>query len=509
MKKEDREKAKAEGIANADRFILKTEKNLEQKVKECRKVINSFLYFINEYVFIEDKEKKTAIKMKLWPEQAKIIPTIVESMLLFVLKARQLGLTWILAIYVLWESLINQLFLTVVISVTEELSIEFLDRVYFIMDRLPVWLKPPIKTRTKQVLEFQHANGLVSTIKSLPTTEMGAQSKTPNLLIMDETCKNRMAKAIFNASYPGIESAKGQVIVVTNAIKEGSGWYWSRDTYIASMRGLNKFKRVFLPWNAHPDRSEDFKQQMIFSGMTERDVNENYPENEEEAITDRNIKGVYYAKQMADARKDGRICPVPYATGHEVYTFWDLGIDDSMTIWFMQQIGREYRFIDYYENVGMGLAHYAKILKEKPYVYGDHYFPHDVAKREMGGETDVALTRKETAENLGIEPIITVKKGKDTQAVMNGIEMVRNVLGQCWFDERKCAKGILGLESYRSEWDDEKETLANKPLHNWASDSADSMRCFAVGYQNKVQLMPFENTRRDYVVSGGLSYLGN
>ncbi len=490
---------------------MKEEKELtlEQKVRECKRVIDSFLYFLNTYTYIEDKEKHVAIKLRLWPKQEEIIPTIIESQLLVILKARQLGLTWLTAAFVLWEAIRNQLFLTVVISVTEDLSIEFLQRVYFILDRLPIWLKPPTKTRTQQIFEFQHVNGLASTIKSLPTTEMGAQSKTPNVLVMDETCRNRMAKTIYNASYPGIEAAKGRVIIVSNAIKEGEGWAWTRDAYISSMRGLNKFKRIFLPWNAHPDRPEDFKQQMISSGMTERDVNENYPENEEEAITDRNIKGVYYAKQMADARKQGRICLVPYAEGHEVYTFWDLGIDDSMTIWFMQQIGREFRFIDYYENVGMGLSHYAKILKDKPYVYGDHYFPHDVAKREMGGETDVALTRKETAENLGIEPIITVKKAKDTQAVMNGIEMVRNVLGQCCFDERRCAKGILGLESYRSEWDDEKETLANKPLHNWASDVADSFRCFAVGYQTRVQSMPFENLRRDYVVAGGLAYLGN
>jgi len=492
--------------------MIDKELTLEQKVKECRRVIESFLYFINQYIFIEDKEKKIAIKLKLWPEQAKIIPSFIESMLLIILKARQLGLTWLTAAFVLWQVIRNQLYLAVVISVTEELSIEFLDRVYFIMDRLPVWLKPPVKTRTKQVLEFQHANGLVSTIKSLPTTEMGAQSKTPNLLIMDETCKNRMAKAIFNASYPGIEGAKGQVIIVSNAIKEGSGWMFTRDLFISSMRGLNKFKRIFLPWNAHPDRPEDFKVQMISSGMTERDVNENYPENEEEAITDRNIKGVYYAKQMADARKEGRICAVPHSEGHEVYTAWDLGLsgtEDVMSILFFQQIGREYRFIDYCEDFGMGLAHYAKILKEKPYVYGDHYFPHDVAKREMGGETDVALTRKETAENLGIEPIITVKKGKDTQAIMNGIEMVRNVLSQCWFDEKKCAKLIIALESFRSEWDEEKETLANKPCHNWASNPADAMRCFAVGYQSKVQSMPFERPRRDYVVAGGLAYLGN
>jgi hypothetical protein len=483
---------------------------LEQKVNECKRVIGSFIYFLDTYVWIEDKENKAALKLKLWPDQRRVVPLIVEAMLLIILKARQLGLTWITAAYVLWQTIRNPLFLVIIISTTEDLSIEFLDRVYFILDRLPPWMKPPVKSRTKQVLEFQHQGGLVSTIKSLPTTAMGAQSKTPNLLVMDETCTNRMAKTIYNASLPGIEAAKGQVIIISNSIKEGSGWYWTRDLYIAAMRGLNKFKRVFLPWTAHPGRPEDFKDSMVMSGMTEREVNENYPDTEDDAITDRNIKGVYYAKQMSDARKEGRLCSVPWSPGHEVYTFWDLGIDDSMTIWFMQQIGREYRFIDYYENVGMGLVHYAKILKEKPYVYGDFYMPHDASKRELGGDTDVALSRKETAENLGLEPVMVVKKARDSQAVMNGIEAVRNILPQCWFDERKCAKGIVGLESYRSEYDEEKDKLDNKPLHNFASHAADSFRTFAQGYQAKVAAMPFERRYRDYTMgSSGSGWMGS
>jgi len=365
-----------------------------------------------------------------------------------------------------------------------------------------------VKTRTKQVLEFQHEHGLISTIKSLPTTEIGAQSKTPNLLVMDETCMNRMAKAIFNASFPGIEQAKGQVIVISNSIKEGPGWYWTRDLYIAAMRGLNNFKRVFLAWFAHPHRSEDFKQQMVASGMTELDVNENYPESEEEAITDRNIVGVYYAKQMMDLRKQGRICSVPWSPGYEVYTFWDIGVRDRMAIWFMQQIGLDFRFIDYYEESGMGMVHFAKVLKEKFYAYGDHYMPHDVAKRCPGGDTDVALSLKEIAENLGIKPILTVAKAKDTQAVINAIEMGRNILPQCWFDEKKCAKGILCLESYRSEWDEEHQTLSKKPLDNFATHGADAFRTFAQGYQTKIPIISHEKSRRDYTY-GGLAWMGN
>jgi hypothetical protein len=493
---------------------MSEELTLQQKIEECKKVISNgdplkgFLYFLDEYCFIEDKESNRAIKLRMWPKQREVVPTLLSEKLLIILKARQLGLTWITASLVLWLAIVNQLFLSVIISTTEDLSIEFLQRVYFILDRLPVWLKPPTKTRTQQIFEFQHAQGLVSTIKSMPTTEMGAQSKTPNLLIMDETCTNRLARAIFNASYPGIEAAKGKVILISNSIKQGAGWYFTRDTYMASMIGANRFKRIFLPWNAHPQRPETFKRDMVAAGMTERDVNENYPDTEEEAISDRDIRGVYYSKQMAEARKEKRIGVVPWVPGHEVYTFWDLGIDDATAIWFMQHIGAQYRFIEYYENTGMGMVHYAKVLKDKPYVYGDHYMPHDAEQRQMGGDTDVALSKKEIAENLGIEPILLVKKAKDSQAIMNAIEAGRNIMNQCCFDAERCARGILCLESYRSEYDEDKDKLGNKPADTFAIHGADAFRTFSQGYQPKPQLLPYEKKWRNYGTGSAYAYMG-
>lgn len=489
-------------ISEEAKKIIPTNEELK-----INKIADKFEYFLEKYVYIEDKERHTAIKLHLWPEQKKIIADMAESPLLVILKARQLGLTWLEAGFCDWMMIINMLFLGIVISVNEALSIEFLERVYFIHDRLPWWLKPPTKSRTKQTFELQHDKGLISCIKSLPSTDLGAQSKTPNLLIMDEVCKNRMAKDIFNSSYPGIETSKGRVVLISNAIKEGSGWYFMRDLYIASMSGSNKFKRIFLPWNAHPHRPKDFKQNMIASGMSERDVNENYCDSEEQAIEDRNIRGVYYAKQMADARKEGRVCAVPYVQGYEVYTFWDLGVDDSTSIWFMQHIGKQYRFIDYYENTGMGLVHYAKILKEKDYVYGDHYMPFDAEVHELGGNTEIALSRKEVAENLGLRPIVTVQKAKDTQAILNSIELGRNILGQCCFDTVKCAKGILCLESYRAEWDEENNKLDIKPLKNWATHGSDSFRTFFAGYTEKTPIKPYESMRGDYNNAGAYSYM--
>jgi phage terminase large subunit len=192
--------------------------------------------------------------------------------------------------------------------------------------------------------------------------------------------------------------------------------------------------------------------------------------------------GAYFAKQLAMARKDGRITAVPHSPALEVHTAWDLGVDDSMTIWFFQTVGHQIRFIDYYENTGYGLEHYAKVMKEKPYVYGNHYMPHDADVREMtSGE--IALSRKEVAEGLGIKPVIVVQRAQNINVIIQvHIPAMRNIMAQCWWDEKKCEIGLSALETYAAEYDEEKKVLSNRPAHTWASHGADGFRTFAVGY---------------------------
>jgi len=197
-------------------------------------------------------------------------------------------------------------------------------------------------------------------------------------------------------------------------------------------------------------------------------------------------RGAYYAKQLRKAEAEGRVCSIPYDTSQEVYTFWDLGVDDSTSIWFMQAIGKEIRFIDYYENTGEGMLHYTKVLKDKGYNYGDHYLPHDAASKSI----QTGQTTKDYAEKLGIRPITIVKRAKDKQAVLAGIEAGRNILSQCWFDKQKCSRGLTALESYQSEWNEEKKKLGDSPLHDWSSHGSDAFRTFAVGYAPKRQVKP-------------------
>jgi hypothetical protein len=267
--------------------------------KKRREAMADFMLFLNDYVWIEDKQNKRPIKLQLWPAQAAIIPYIIQTLLLIFLKTRQVGLTWIAAAYVLWCSLKYSLFLAVVISLNENHSIEFLDRVKFIMKRLPIWMVPKITKESLQQITFEreNENGVTeSTILSMPTIETGAESKTPNLLIIDEGHTIRTISQIFNASFPGIQQAGGQVILIANSVKSAPGWSFIRDLYRESMAGLNDFGRVFLAWWAHPGRPPGFRELMEQKGMDRADVIQHYPETEEEALSI--IGGSYFGDAL-------------------------------------------------------------------------------------------------------------------------------------------------------------------------------------------------------------------
>lgn len=283
-------------------------------------------------------------------------------------------------------------------------------------------------------------------------------------------------------------------------LRENGGWA----VFIFTFRGRNHGYALHEMAKSQPDwysetlTVRDTKREDGTPVITEDDIKKDIAEGMDESLVDQEyycspdgfIQGAYYAKQFKALREEKRITAVPWKPGFEVYTAWDLGLDDSMTIWFIQPQGKTFNVIDYYENSGFGLEHYAKVIKERPYVYAEHYMPHDANEREMtNGE--IPKTRKEVAENLGIKPITVVNRAKDMDIIVNvHIPAVRTILPSCWFDEKKCARGLSALEGYHSEYDEEKKILSNRPYHDWTSHGADAFRTFAVGYKEKVKPAP-------------------
>jgi hypothetical protein len=231
---------------------------------------------------------------------------------------------------------------------------------------------------------------------------------------------------------------------------------------------------VKVGWRDNPWFPEELRREMEHCKATDPDKYDHVWEGNPKLIAE----GSYYGRLLRTADEQGRIGRVPVEPNLLVHTAWDLGMGDSTAIWFFQHlpVGRfgEWRFVDYYEASGEGLAHYAEVLARKGYRYGMHIGPHDIAVRELG----TGKSRIETARSMGLN--FSVAKQLPVQ---DGIEACRQVLGAAWFDKEKCGNGLACLWGYQREFDDTHACFKERPLHDWTSHGADAFRYAAVGFR--------------------------
>lgn len=265
--------------------------------------------------------------------------------------------------------------------------------------------------------------------------------------------------------------------VIRPALSDRNG----RAGFYGTPRGKNKFYEILQEAKAGKEGWEfwEFKasETGILTPQELADARASMDEatylREYECSFDASVEGSYYAKEMAQADTDKRICRIPIDQSAKVNTSWDIGIDDATAIWFFQDIGLERRLIDYIEVSGEGLPQIAKRLDAKGYRYGRHIMPHDADAREKGSGTSY----REQFEALGFRD---VEINTRTEDLVGDIGHTRMHIAKCWFDQDRCARGIEALKQYRREWDGKRQTWRERPLHDWTSHPADAFRELAV-----------------------------
>jgi len=186
------------------------------------------------------------------------------------------------------------------------------------------------------------------------------------------------------------------------------------------------------------------------------------------------VENAVFGDQVYAARREKRICRVPWEARVPVDTYWDIGWDDPTAIWFVQNIRNEVRLIDCYESRLSSLEHYIGVLRNKPYVYGRHVLPHDAGYKDM----KEGKSTQEVGQSLGMSFDIGQKLNKQDQ-----IQAARSIFNRCWFDEDKCQKGFDALSSYHFAYDDEKKILSKVPKHDWASHFSDAFMLMGTNWR--------------------------
>lgn len=197
------------------------------------------------------------------------------------------------------------------------------------------------------------------------------------------------------------------------------------------------------------------------------------------------VDGAVFGDQIREAVAAKRIMRVPYNRDKPVHTIWDLGRRDGTAIWFMQEIGYEFHFIDYHYDIHKDLPHHVKVLKDKPYNYCTHWLPHDAEYEVLGRPMNVKNQVQESFPNVDVR---IVPGAGLPGSITSGIELARNIFPRCFFDNtNEVVDGVRALRGWHYKRDVNTGKISPIPVHDENSHGASAFMYFAMSLQKMKQ----------------------
>lgn len=263
----------------------------DQIIKEFHKCNNSRTgpaYFIYNYCNIYDNATRVWIPFHLWDAQVDALETLRKNRFVVVLKARQVGLTWLVLCFILWHALFRSEILGLLFSKREDEAVDLLNfRVKGIYRRLPSWMKAREKLSDSKK-EWGISNG--SRIKSSSSGGSDSYAGTHVLVdeadIIHESGGKTLSDLLIDVE-PTIGSAGGWLILISRVDKSRADSAFKR-IYRDAKEGKNEYAPIFIPWYARPDRDEEWYRKKLENSisMTGSDdaMKEQYPSTDNEAL---------------------------------------------------------------------------------------------------------------------------------------------------------------------------------------------------------------------------------
>jgi hypothetical protein len=251
---------------------------------KCRK---SPAYFLDTYGQLYDATAGAWIPFRLWPAQLQALQTIDSQRLTVILKARQLGLTWLVLGYVLWLMLFQPAATVLLFSRRDEEAVDLLRvRLRGLYQRLPPWLRVRgFVTDNDHVWHW--SNG--SRVLALPTT--AGDSYTASLAFVDEADLAPDLAKLLAAVKPTIDGG-GRLILLSRVDKSKPQSVFKR-IYTAAKQKRTEWTPLFLPWQARPGRDaawyHDQAMDILHRTGSLDDLYEQYPATDAEALAPRSL----------------------------------------------------------------------------------------------------------------------------------------------------------------------------------------------------------------------------
>jgi hypothetical protein len=244
-------------------------------------------YFVMRYCQIYNATEREWLPFDLWPAQKRVIRELRTQRLIVILKARQLGLSWLCLAYALWQMRFHPAATVLIFSKRDEEASELLGRIKGMDSRLPDWLRATAIIAANNGHAYELANG--SKAHAFPTT--GGRSYTGSLVLVDEADFMPDLDGQINAVKPTVD-AGGQMVMISTVDKSQPESPFKR-IYRGAKAGATEWRAVFLSWRDRPGRTAEWYEAQRADAFARTgsldDLHQEYPASPEEALAPRQL----------------------------------------------------------------------------------------------------------------------------------------------------------------------------------------------------------------------------
>lgn len=261
--------------------------------------------FIHDLIIIDDAQPGedaadlATMPFHLWDAQKDLLEAVVSERLLLILKARQLGISWLLLAYALWLCLFRAGRLALVFSIGQAEANEMLRRVHVMYWRLPANIRAALPSVLKDNTE-ELAWGNGSRVLSLPARKTAGSGYTASLVILDEFAKNPWAREIYTAVKPTIDGG-GKMIILSSAHGAGNLFH---ELVEKAQQALGRFAFRFLPWWSRPGRDAAWYAGVAADAVSDSHMKQEYPATPDEAFEATEVDAFLPSMALWDACLD-------------------------------------------------------------------------------------------------------------------------------------------------------------------------------------------------------------
>ena len=496
----------------------------EEAEKFIAKRLANRSWRLNNLYWIED-EKGVKRKFRLnWAQRA-----FYTAMwwLNVILKARQLGMSTFIGLFILDRCLFNENQTCGLIDKTDEDAKKKLGRIEFAYDHLDdpddpatAQLGAAVKqarglvTNNRRELEWSNGSKVWAgtslrggTVQCLWISELGYIAfhdsnrakeirdgalntvHVGNMVVIESTHEGGK----YGLNYAMIKLAQEAPKVLTQMDWRFHFLPWWRDPkYVLPLVGPLEIDRELEDYFADlqaregitlsPEQKHWYAKKIKTQGDA---MGKEFPSTPEEALN-AVVQGAIYGKLVSKLRRQRRIADFEHNRVAPIYTFWDVGQSDFTAIWLLQMVGLDICALAFYENHSEMPAHYVAKCVEWERKYGmpihGHYVPHDANNRGPGGKTWVDYAKEAGLTNIHVVP--------RTPDVWVGINYLRALLPRFFLhltnctqewkrDEMPMPSGVAALESYHTHTEVTEGTIKEMPVHDACSHPCDALRTFA------------------------------